>query len=34
MPAGLMDGIKSFLDYIERVDNVDFRLVHLILSCD
>lgn len=27
MPFGVLDGIKAYLDYIEKVDNVDFRLV-------
>lgn len=25
MPVGVMDGIKPYLDYIEKVDHVDFR---------
>lgn len=25
MPPGVLDGIKAYLDYIERVDNVDYR---------
>ena len=27
MPKGVLDGIRAYLDYIEKVDNVDYRLV-------
>ena len=25
MPAGVLDGIRAYLDYIDRVDGVDYR---------
>jgi hypothetical protein len=34
MPAGVLDGIRAYLDYIDTVDSVDYRYAFSTLSLD